>query len=200
MAPSQFTPEETRVIRRCSTPERVQRFLDGLDYNWERDGKSTLKSFRRVVREKNAHCLEGAVTAAALLAQHGYPPLLLCMEARDIDHNLCVYRQRGRWGAIAQSRDKNLRARPATFKTLRDLVLSYHPYYWHYFTKDVTDLTLRGFALVELRRFKNRDWVTCEADPTFIEDHLWSITYEAIWPVPGRRRFISPRSGKLRWV
>ncbi len=194
-----FTKEELAVLKRCSTPERTQKWLDGLKYNWERDGKSTLKTFRRVVREGNAHCLEGALAAAAICSFHGDPPLLLCMEARDIDHNLFVYRRRGRWGALAQSRDPNLRSRPPVHETLRDLVLAYHPYYWNYWSKDETDLTLRGFALVDLRRFKN-DWVTSEKDPTAIEDHLWSITYEAIWPIPGRRRFVSPRRGKLRWV
>jgi len=194
-----FTKEELAVLKRCSTPERTQKWLDGLKYNWERDGKSTLKSFRRVVREGNAHCLEGALAAAAICSYHGDPPLLLCMEARDIDHNLFVYRRRGRWGALAQSRDENLRSRPPVHKTLRDLVLAYHPYYWNYWSGDRTDLTLRGFALVDLRRFK-QDWVTSEKDPTYIEDHLWSITYDAIWPIPKRRRFVSPRRGKLRWV
>jgi hypothetical protein len=194
-----FTSEEQRILKRCSTPERTQKWINALAYNWERDGKSTLKSFRRVARERNAHCLEGALCAAAILSQHGFPPLLLCMEARDIDHNLFVYRQRGRWGAVAQSRDENLRSRPPEHRTLRDLVLSYHPYYWNYWTKDLTDLTLRGFALVDLRRFRG-DWVTSEADPTYIEDYLWKIRYEAIWPVLGRRRFVSPRRGKLRWV
>jgi hypothetical protein len=194
-----FTAAELKVLKRCSTPERTQAWLDGLKYNWERDGKSTLKSFRRVVREGNAHCLEGALAAAAICSYHGDPPLLLCMEARDIDHNLFVYRRRGKWGALAQSRDENLRSRPPVHRTLRDLVLAYHPYYWNYWTGDRTDLTLRGFALVDLRRFK-RDWVTSEQDPPYIEDHLWKIRYEAIWPIPGRRRFVSPRRGKLRWV
>src|SRR6187551_2789948 len=95
-----WTPEELKVLKRCSTPERTQTWLDSLKYNWEKDGKSTLKSFRRVVRHGNAHCLEGALAAAAICAHHGHPPLLLCMEARDIDHNLFVYRRRGRWGAL----------------------------------------------------------------------------------------------------
>jgi hypothetical protein len=198
---SSFTVEELRVLKKCSTPERTQAWLDGLDYNWEKDGKSTLKSLRRVMREKNAHCLEGALAAAAICSHHGDPPLLLCMEARDIDHNLFVYRRKGRWGSLAQSRDENLRSRPPVHQTLRDLVLAYHPYYWNYWSGDRTDLTLRGFALVDLRKVcGRRDWVTCEKDPTYIEDHLWRIRYDAIWPVPGRRRFISPRRGKLRWV
>ena len=173
--------------------------LDALPYNWERDGTSSQKSFRRVARERSAHCLEGAVTAAAVLSQHGFRPLLLCMEARDIDHNLFVYQQRGLWGSVAKSRDENLRGQPPRHASLRDLVLSYYPYYWHYFTKDQTDLTIRGYALVDLGRFK-QDWILCEADPTFIEDHLWSLTYTALWPRPGRTAFKSPRKGKLRWV
>lgn len=195
----EFTADEAKILKACSTPERVQTWLDGLKYNWEKDGKSTLKTFRRIVKEKNAHCLEGAVVAAAMLSQHGYKPLLLCMEARDIDHNLFVYKKNGKWGSIAQSRDPNLRGRAPKFKTLRDLVLAYHPYYWNYWSRDETDLTLRGFALVDLGRFK-QDWVTANADPLYIEEYLYSLTYEAIWPREGRTHFISPRKGKLRWV
>lgn len=194
-----FDDTELKVIRRCHTPERAQRWLDSLAYNWERGGKPTLRTFRGVLRHRRAHCLEGAVAAAGILAQHGFPPLLLCMEARDIDHNLFVFQRRGLWGAVGQSRDPNLRGRMARYKTLRDLVMSYHPYYWNYWTKDETDLTLRGYSLVNLARFR-QDWVTAEKDVFFIEKYLYEISYTALWPIPGRRRFISPRRGKLKWV
>ena len=195
----ELTEKEREIVRRCDTPEKVQRWLDGLRYNWERRGKATLRSFRRVARDRVAHCLEGAVAAAAIMRQHGYPPLLLCMEARDIDHNLFIFQRRNLWGAVAQSRDPNLRGRMARYKTLHELVMSYYPYYWNYWTKDHTDLTLRGFAKVNLGVFR-QDWITSEKDLFFIEDYLYKIPYVTLFPVPGRRRFISPRRGKLRWV
>src|SRR2546428_10988713 len=69
-----FTRSEWRIIRRCRTPEQVQRFLRSLPYNWERGG-DTLRSFREVARRGTAQCLEAALVAAGGLGQHGDAPL-----------------------------------------------------------------------------------------------------------------------------
>jgi hypothetical protein len=71
-----FTTAEWKLVQRLNTPLKVQRFFSLLPYNWEKDG-STIRSFREVVKRKQAHCLEAAVSAAVILEQHGYPPLLL---------------------------------------------------------------------------------------------------------------------------
>lgn len=194
-----LTATELKFIKATNTPAKVQRWLDGLRYNWEKDGLPTLRSLRRVLKDRTAHCLEGAVAAAAVMQFHGHKPLMLCMEARDIDHNLYVFKERGLYGAIGQSRDANLKFRKPKFKTLRDLVLSYYPYYWNYWTNDHTELTIRGYSLVDLGKFK-QDWVTGEAELTFIEDHLYKIPYTALWPIPKHTKFVSPRKGKLRWI
>jgi hypothetical protein len=44
-----------------------------MPYNWERNG-GTMRSFREVLKRKQAHCLEAAVAATVILEQHGYPP------------------------------------------------------------------------------------------------------------------------------
>jgi hypothetical protein len=141
-----FTPRERQLLRRLRTPAAVQRFLNALPYNTEPPpGRATLRSFRGVVRHGTAHCLEAAITAAAILEHHGYPPLLLSFESIDeLDHVLFVYRARGRWGSVARSRDPGLHGRKAVFRTARDLALSYvDPY---------IDLTGRitGYAVVDL--------------------------------------------------
>ncbi len=41
-----------------------------MPYNWESDG-GTLRSFREVLKRKEAHCLEAALVATVLLEQHG---------------------------------------------------------------------------------------------------------------------------------
>ena len=191
-----FTPSERALIRRLNTPERVQRYLSGLTYNFEKDGRPTLRSFRRVARDGVAHCLEGVLSAAAILQQHGYPPLVLCMEARDIDHNLFIYRRRGRWGSIAQSRDPNLLGRDPVHRTLWELAMSYHPHYWNYFTGDKTDLTLRGYAQVNLNRFR-QNWVTTEEDLWFVEDYLYEIPYRFLVPRNRRKLYLSTREEKV---
>ena len=120
-----FRPKEWEVIRKLRTPRKVQNFLRALPYNWEKE-KETLRTFRGVVRHWSAHCLEAALTAATILEQHGYPPLLLDLESQDqLDHVLFLFRHRGRWGTVARSRDAGLHGRKPVFRTLRQLVMSY---------------------------------------------------------------------------
>ena len=89
------------------TPLLVERWLRRLPYNHEKGGE-TLRTFRRVVRDHTAHCLEAALFAAAVLEAHGYPPLLMSLESSDqLDHVIFVYRKDGRWGSdrpLARSR------------------------------------------------------------------------------------------------
>lgn len=149
-----FTPAERRLIRRLTTPDLVQRYLNSLPYNTEPPpGGPTLRSFRGVVRTGTAHCLESALAAAVILEQHGHPPLVLSFESIDeLDHVLFVYRENGRWGSVARSRDPGLHGRKPAFPTARALALSYvDPY---------VDCTGRvtGYAVVDLRLLGDYDW------------------------------------------
>ena len=130
----------------------MQEFLRTLPYNWERRGE-TLRTFRGVVRHWEAHCLEGALVAATILEQHGYPPLLLDLESQDqLDHVLFLYRQRGRWGTVARSRDAGLHGRKPLFRTVRNLVMSYvDPYV------DGSG-RIRGYGVGDLRALVRGDW------------------------------------------
>src|SRR6059036_1485533 len=93
-----FTNTEWKLIQRLNSPAKVQRWLSSLPYNWEREG-GTMRSFREVVKLNEAHCLEAAVAAAVILEQHGYPPLLLDLESRDLlDHVIFVFQKNGLWG------------------------------------------------------------------------------------------------------
>src|SRR6187551_2832991 len=145
-AAKDFTPAERRVIARCTTPRQVQAYLNRLPYNTEPPpGGATLRSFRGVVRHGTAHCLEAALSAAVILEQHGYPPLLLSFESIDeLDHVLFVYRDRGRWGSVARSRDPGLHGRKPVFATARALALSYVEPYVDYTGR------VKGFAVVDL--------------------------------------------------
>jgi hypothetical protein len=137
-----FNTSERRVFRRLTTPEKIQRFLDELRYNKEEHGP-TCFSPRRVVRENKAHCMEGALFAAAALEFQGFPPLLVDLEAvRDDDHVLAVFRQRGHWGAIAKSNYAGLRFREPAYRTLRELAMSYFEHYYN----DAGEKTLRTYS------------------------------------------------------
>jgi hypothetical protein len=140
-----FSPRERRLVARLRTPSAVQRYLNDLPYNQEPGGRATLRSFRGVVREGDAHCLEAALFAAVVLEQHGYAPLVLSFESIDeLDHVLFVYRRHGRWGSVARSRDPGLHGRRPVFATPRALALSYFDPYID-FTGRVT-----GYAVVDL--------------------------------------------------
>src|ERR1700742_4086701 len=97
-----FTPAERAVFRRLRSPELIQRFLDEIAYNKEKGG-ATCRSPRRVLRDRTAHCMEGAMFGAAGLRLLCHPPLILDLEAvRDDDHVLAIFRVNGCWGALAK--------------------------------------------------------------------------------------------------
>src|SRR5262249_55047932 len=142
---SAFTETERRLIKRLRTPEAIQHFLNRLPYNTESRGE-TLRSFREVVRHGRAHCAEATLFSACILEQHGYPPLILSIESADyLDHVLFLYREAGRWGTIARSRDPGLHGRKAAFRSIRALVESYIDEY-----VDATG-AVEGFACLDLR-------------------------------------------------
>ena len=124
---SAFRAPEWRLIRALRTPQAVQRFLNGLKYNTEPPpDPATLRSFRGVVRHRTAHCLEAAISAAVILEQHGFPPMVMSLESIDgLDHVIFVYRARGRWGSVARSRDPGLHCLKPVLATPRALAASY---------------------------------------------------------------------------
>ena len=153
LIPARFTARERRLIARLRTPAAVQRYLNDLPYNQEPGGRATLRSFRGVVREGCAHCLEAALFAAVVLEAHGYPPLVLSFESIDeLDHVIFVYQHEGQWGSVARSRDPGLHGRRPVFATSRALALSYVDPYVD-FTGRIT-----GYAVVDLRKLGTYDW------------------------------------------
>jgi hypothetical protein len=180
MAAIHFTPAERAVFRRLDTPAKIQRFLDrDLAYNKEPEG-ATCRSPRRVLRDRTAHCMEGALFGAAALRMLGHPPLLLDLEAvRDDDHVLAVFRQHGRWGAVAKSNYSGLRYREPVYRSLRELVMSY---FEHYFNLR-KERTLRRYSRpVNLRRFDAIHWMTSEEDPWAIPEYLCVIPHRPLLP------------------
>jgi hypothetical protein len=171
-----FRARERRLIRRLRTPRAVQRFLNRLPYNTEPPPHpATLRSFRGVVRTGTAHCLEAALTAAVLLEQHGYPPLVMSLESIDqLDHVLFVYQRRGLWGSVARSRDPGLHGRRPVFKTLRQLALSYFDEYI-----DTTGC-LKGYALADLRALGRYDWRLSSGNVWKVERFLLDLPHRPI--------------------
>ncbi len=179
-----FTVRELRALRALRTPHGVQRALDAMPYHHA----STAWSPRRVLHERTAHCLEGAVFAAAALRVLGFPPLLLDLEAvQDTDHVLAVYRVRGHWGAIAKSNFAGLRYREPVYRSVRELVMSYFEGYINL----RGDRTLRAYsAPVNLARFDRRrpGWMTTGGDLWWIAEHLVEVRHRRLLSRPLIRR------------
>ncbi len=182
-----FTPRERRLIARLRTPSAVQRFLNRLRYNTEPPpDPATLRSFRGVVRAGTAHCLEAALTATAILEQHGYPPLVMSLESIDaLDHVLFVYQSRGRWGSVARSRDPGLHGRRPVFRSARALALSYFDPY-----VDTTGC-LKGYAVLSLEELGAYDWRLSERNVWKVERWLLDAPHRPI-------RYSEARVDRLR--
>jgi hypothetical protein len=163
-----LTKSEERTLRRLSTPIKIQDFLDKLPMNWEKNG-DTHMSPRRVLREKRAHCIEGALLAATALWLIGEPPLIMNLSSRlgrgDVDHVVALYKRGGRWGAISKTNHSTIRFRDPIYRTPRELALSY---FHEWFMNETGEKTLECYSKpLDMRKF-GTDWITSEKD-------LWNI-------------------------
>ena len=165
-----FTAAERRVIARLRTPAAVQDWLNNLPYNQEKGGE-TLRSFRGVVRHGTAHCLEAALSAAVILEQHRYPPLVLSFESIDLlDHVIFVYRTSTGWGSVARSRDPGLHGRKPLFATPRALALSYYHAYIDFTGR------VKAYGVADLRVLDPYDW-------RLSANNVWKVEQMLIdWP------------------
>ena len=171
---SRFTRREWELIDRLNTPAKVQRYLTLMPYNWEREG-GTMRSFREMVKSNEVHCLEAAVSAAVILEQHGYPPLLLDLESQDLlDHVLFVFQEKGLWGSIARSRDIGLHGRKPVFRSVRDLVWSYFDPYVDFSGR------IKAYGVTSLYDLGIYDWRFSSRKMTKIEDHLRALPHKKL--------------------
>ncbi len=173
-ARSDFTAKERALIRRCRTPYLLQRWLKTLPYNHELEGE-TLRTFRVVVKLHTAHCLEAALSAATIMEKHGYPPLLLDLESvDDLDHVVFLYRQRGRWGCVAKSRDPGLFGRRPVFRTVRDLAADFFAGYVDHTGR------INGYGVLDLRTLKGVDWRLSGRNVWAVQDALIEMPHRRI--------------------
>ena len=165
-----LTQSERRVIATLTTPRKIQDFLDGLVYSTETIYRCPL----RVLRERIAHCFDGAVFGAAALRRLGYSPLILNTPAifQDDDHLLALYKRDGRWGAVAKSNFVGLRFREPIYVTLHELVMSYFEQFYNVERKK----TLRSYTVpLNLKAFDKFNWMTSDEPLERIGERLDEI-------------------------
>jgi hypothetical protein len=153
-----LAPREYAALKRLSSPYRIQAFLNAIPINHEVGGETVL-SVREVLRQRRAHCIEGAMLAAAALWVNGEPPLVMHLDCDESDypHVVTLFRRAGAWGAISKTNGAPLRYRDPIYRTLRELALSY----FHEYSNRHGHKTLRSYSIpFDLRRLDPELWVT----------------------------------------
>lgn len=180
-----LSKKELAVLRKLSTPEKIQDFLDALPINHEKE-EDTCLSPRQVLREKKAHCIEGAMLAATALWLHGEEPLLLDLTTLryDDDHVVALYKRNGYWGALSKTNHAVLRFRDPIYRTIRELALSY---FHEYFMVTTGRKTLMSYSVpFSLKRF-GTEWIVSEENVWYIAHALDDIRHFPIVPEKNKR-------------
>lgn len=175
-----FSKKEIALFKKLNTPSKVQDFLNSLQNNFEEDEKDTVKSPIRVLREGNAHCIEGAILGAYILSLHRHKPLLMHLKTTkdDLEHVIVPFKVDGYWGALSKTNHAVLRYRDPVYKSIRELALSY----FHEYFLDSGEKTLRSYSEpLNLNIFKD-DWATSEENLFGIDEELDRIRHYDIFP------------------
>ncbi|MBP8959760.1 MAG: hypothetical protein KBG40_04970 [Bacteroidales bacterium] len=157
---------EIEFLNSLNNPQKIQDFLDSIEYNPEYECKSP----RWVIIRRKAHCFEGAIFAAAALRLIGFKPLLVDMKSyNDDDHVIAVYKIGKHWGAVAKSNFTLLRFREPVYRSIRELIMSYFDFYYN--TKG--EKTLRSYSLpLNLSAYDDRNWETTDEDLEYIGEKI----------------------------
>lgn len=184
---------ELKILKKLSTPIKIQDFLDTMPVNWEKKGE-TYMSPRRSLKAKKMHCFEGAVVAALALWLHGEKPLIMDFQNNgDEDHVIALYKRNGYWGAISKTNHSTLRYRDPVYKTLRELAASYFHEYWN---NKNGKKTLVAFSTepFDLRKY-GKKWVTAEEELFDIVNDLDDAPHTQI--IPKKNKKLLRRADKM---
>ena len=173
---SRFPQEQLAVLKRLDSPNKIQDYLDhGLEYNGELDGDTCLSALE-VLRQGRAHCIEGAMLAAAARLYHKKPALLLDLRANksDDDHVIMPFLENGKWGAVAQSHFLGLGFREPIHSSTAELARSYFELYYDI---DSAKKTLREYsAPLDVRTLKP-DWLYSKKSVYYVSKTLDKIKH-----------------------
>lgn len=164
-------PQKRALWLSLDSPAAIQALLDRTAYSPEDANRCPVS----VLRDGVAHCLDGALLAAAALRRLGYPPLvvdLLPEPGVDDDHVLAVYKRDGYWGAVAKSNFVWLRFREPIYRTLRELVLSYFEGYFNIYGVKSLRAYTRPFNLATLDK---AGWMVSDAGADAVEQRLHTL-------------------------
>jgi hypothetical protein len=170
-----LTPREYATLRRLDTPAKIQAFLNDIPCNHEIGGETVL-SVREVLRQRRAHCIEGAMVAAAAMWVNGMRPLVLHLDCdlSDYPHVVAVFRRHGAWGAISKTNGAPLRYRDPIYRSLREIALSY----FHEYSNQRGHKTLRSYTTsFDMRRLDTAEWITASDSCWKAHDRLVELRH-----------------------
>jgi hypothetical protein len=166
------------ILSRLDSPAAIQAYLDTTAYSPEYDNRCPVS----VLRDSQAHCLDGALFAAAALRRLGYPPLLIDLlpePGTDDDHVLAIFRQNGYYGAVAKSNFAGLRFREPVFRNHRELVMSYFEWFFNLHGQK----TLRSYTRqLDLSKYDQVEWMTTDRGADVIEKRLMQLKRIPLFP------------------
>ena len=174
-----LTKSELSILKKLSSPIKIQDYLDAMPLNFEKDGE-TYMSPRRVLRENKAHCLEGAMLAGVALWLQGETPWVLDFRApKDEDHVVALYKKNGLWGAISKTNHATLRFRDPVYRTIRELVMSY---FHEYTDTKIGKKTLREYSLPYSLKKLGTKWITAEEDLFYVAELIDNLPHLQVMP------------------
>src|SRR4030067_42103 len=162
----ELNASQRRLFRSLDSPASIQAFLDSIPYSADPRYRCPLN----VLRDRKAHCYDGALLAIAALRRLGRRPMLVDMLAwRDDDHMLAVFREDGHFGAVAKSNFVGLRYREPIYRSLRELVVSYFEDFYN--MEGYT--SLRAYTRpLDLAALDHLDWMRSDAARDVIAERL----------------------------
>lgn len=192
--------KEYAFLCKLNTPQKVQDFLDTLPMNHE-EGGETCMSPALVLREKKAHCFEGALLAAVCLMLQGRKPLIMNLKVKetDVDHIVTLFSENGFIGCISKTNHVVLRYRDPVYRSVRELAMSY---FHEYFLVTNGTKTLLGYTSpINLKRFGER-WITTDEDLRDIAERIYDAPIHAVVPASHTRllRRASPFEQKIAGI
>ena len=176
---------ELGILKRLTSPVILQDFLESIPYSFDA-GRDMLRSPRRVLRERSAHCIEGALLAAAAMHVQGKPALLLDLRSTpdDLDHVVTLYRVGKFWGAISKTNHVVLRFRDPVYRSVRELAMSY---FHEYFLDDGRKTMIDYSDPFDVVRRCGTDWITSEEDIWHVAEQLDESRHRLIMSAVQRR-------------
>jgi len=162
-----FSASDMALLRKLDSPFKIQEFLWRLPYSTD----NFYRSPRTVLRDRKAHCFDGALFAAAALRRLGFPPLLIDLlpNDRDDDHVLALFKIAGCWGALAKSNFAGLTYREAIHRSVRELVVTYFEQCFNV----AKEKTLRAYTVpLNVARFDSINWMGDDGQLQRVADAL----------------------------